>query len=45
MPDVQAVRRGVKADVKRRFAVVNQLADFVLVRDLRDKAARGQFVK
>ena len=38
--DVQAIRRAVKADVERRLAVVDEVADLLLVRHLRDQAAR-----
>ena len=41
---VQAVRRGVKADIERRLSVVDQLADLLLVRDLCDQAARLEFL-
>ena len=42
--DVQAVCGRVKADVERRLAVVDHLADLFFVRYLRDQAARFQFV-
>ena len=38
--DVQAIRRAVKADVERRLAVVDEVANLLLVRHLRDQAAR-----
>ena len=37
--DVQAVRRGIEADIKRDLFFFEQLTDFVFVRQLRDKAA------
>jgi len=40
--DVQAVRRAVEADVEGRLAVVDQLADLLLVGHLRDQTARLQ---
>ena len=40
---VEAVRRGVEADVEHGLAVVDDLADLLLVGDLGDKAPGFQF--
>ncbi len=42
MPHMKAVGRGVEADVEGRLPVVHKLADLLLVRYLRDQAARLQ---
>ena len=44
MADVQAVRRGVEADVEGRLAVVDHFADFRLIGHLRDQPARFEFL-
>ena len=44
MPGGQAVGSAVKADVEGRLAVVDQLLDLLLVRDLCNQAAGFQFV-
>ena len=44
MSSRQRVRRAVKADVERGLAVVDHLADLILVGDLRDQTAGHQFL-
>ena len=44
VPHMQGVCRAVKADVERGLAVVDHLADLILVGDLCDQAARHQFL-
>ena len=45
MADMQAVRRGVKANVERDLVVVDQVAGFLLVRELGNQSSCLQFVK
>ena len=45
MPYVQAVRRGVEADVERGLSVVDQFLDLLFIRQLGQKASRFQFVE
>ena len=42
--DVQRIRRGVKADIEGRLAVIDQLSDLFLIRDLRDKSSCYEFL-
>ena len=41
--DMERIRRGVKADVKNGFSVVDKLPDFFFVRYLSDEAAGNKF--
>ena len=41
---METVGGRVKADIERGFAAVDQFPDFRLVRDLRDKSPRPQFL-
>jgi hypothetical protein len=43
MSSRQGVRRAVKTNVERGLAVVDHLADLILVGDLSDQAAGHQF--
>ena len=43
VPNVEAVRRGVKSDVEGGFAGVHQLPDFLLIGHLGDEATGFQF--
>ncbi len=43
MSHMQAVRRGVKADVKYRLAAVDKLSDFFFVCHLCDQSSRNKF--
>ena len=44
MASGQAVRRAVKADIEGSFAIVDEVFDFLFVRDLSNQAAGFQFV-
>ena len=44
MTDMQRIRRRIEADIEGCLTVVNKLADFLLIRHLRDQTALHQFL-
>ena len=45
MTDMKRIRGGVEADIEGRPAVVDQIADLRLIRQLGQKPSRLQFLK